>query len=366
MPYPFTLRLQVLRLVKHHGLAISKFELESLGARNPRYGWSRKGFAGLVKALPKLTHLRVSDLQSCALSLKPLLSLQGLTALVLSIQVERPSITYDLGCLSHLKNLRRLMFDVVQHTGTVHLSGSLSKLDRLSALHFGLMGRGTSGTGVMDIVRNMAILHELSLTGKLFRKIDLAGITSLRSLDLALPLATADWNIPLEEQLLPLLHMPYLSSLTLDQVPDKTSYVSWHTIWQSLRSVPELRNIKVCDTDLSMLEDEDWIFGTQLKNLTLAACQLERFPMALLDMTNLSSLALYHNALPNLPAGSYLQQLTMLDLSYNSMEDIPAALVLCSSLKSLTWDSMDDDGVCWDRAILKGLLPDGCELHEDD
>ncbi len=68
----------------------------------------------------------------------------------------------------------------------------------------------------------------------------------------------------------------------------------------------------------------------------------------------------------NLPAAPYLQQLTMLDLSQNSIGDIPAALILCSSLRRLTWDSKDDDGLCWERAALKGLLPDGCEPHEDN
>ncbi len=373
VPPPCTWYLQVLHLVEQHGLAISKFELESERVVKARYAWTHEDFAGLVSAMPKLSFLSVSDLQSFAIPLEPLQSLQGLTALVLRINVKEPSIGYDLRILSHLKDLRKLHFDVTMCTGTLHVTGSLAELDRLSALDFGVMGYEASATGVMDVVRSIANLHELSLTGELSHKIDLAGITGLRSLVLTSPLATGELSIPLEEQLLPLLHMPFLSSLTLDQFPyatDAMVCVSWKKIWQGLMSLPELRDIRVSNADLSQLEDEDWHFGTQVKNLSLAACQLDCLPKALVNLTTLLSLALHNNVLEKLPAGSYLQQLTSLNISCNSMGlpgEVPAALVLCSSLKSLTWFFMDlvyDDMVFWERSIVKCLLPHGCEVHE--
>ena len=138
------------------------------------------------------------------------------------------------------------------------------------------------------------------------------------------------------------------------------SGAGWLKACSALSALPSLSILSLEYLDLEEVASDDWAFGSSLTSLTIEAGYRGAVPEALLSLTTLRHLSLYHSDLEELsefPTGTNLEHIASLDLSETKLPALPAALLRISKLEEV---KVFDDEPWLDVERLKSILPYGC------
>lgn len=116
---------------------------------------------------------------------------------------------------------------------------------------------------------------------------------------------------------------------------DVPADANWLGAMAALACLPSLSSLMMEDVALDDVTADCWAFGSSLEDLSIAECNLREVPSALISHTSICMLDMAMNGLTELPAGSYLEHLTSLNIIGNKFRRFPEALASASSLRVL-------------------------------
>lgn len=118
---------------------------------------------------------------------------------------------------------------------------------------------------------------------------------------------------------------------------------SARSLFQCISALTSLQRLNLHGTILHMWATLGDGLPSQIVNLALVDCWLDKLPPCLVNHQGLISLDLRGSEITDLSAGPYLEHLRALDVSRTTLQHVPVALMEAASLEELVWDEMRND-----------------------